>query len=174
MAEALSTDHIVQIRPYRPEDRPALWQILEPMLRAGETYALPQDMTEAEAITFWTSPEKQVLVAEENDQILGTCFLKPNQLGGGSHVANCGYVTSPTATGRGVARAMCAHSIEQAKAQGFRAIQFNFVVSTNIRAVRLWDSLGFSVIGRIPGGFQSPTQGYVDALIMLFEFKPVR
>jgi len=159
----------MQIRSYRPEDRPAVWQILEPMLRAGETYALPQDMTEAEALAFWTSPEKQVFVAEADNQILGTYFLKPNQLGGGSHVANCGYVTSPQATGRGVARAMCAHSLEFAKSQGFRAIQFNFVVSTNTRAVQLWESLGFAVIGRIPAAFLSPTSGFVDAFVMYIE-----
>jgi ribosomal protein S18 acetylase RimI-like enzyme len=156
----------VKIRPYRPEDRPAAWHILEPMLRAGETYALPLDMTEAEALAFWTSPEKQVFVAEADNQILGTYFLKPNQLGGGSHVANCGYVTSPQATGRGVARAMCTHSLEFAKSQGFRAIQFNFVVSTNTRAVRLWQSFGFGIVGSIPQGFLSPSLGYVDALVM--------
>jgi ribosomal protein S18 acetylase RimI-like enzyme len=126
-------------------------------------------MTKAEAIAFWTSPEKQVFVAEEHDQILGTYFIKPNHLGGGSHVANCGYVTSPNATGRGVARAMCTHSIEHAKAEGFRAIQFNFVVSSNTRAVRLWESFGFSVVGRLPQAFLSPTHGYVEALVMFLE-----
>jgi len=159
----------VLIRPYRPEDRPAVWKILEPMLRAGETYALPQDMTKAEAIAFWTSPEKQVFVAEADNHILGTYFLRPNHLGGGSHIANCGYVTSPTATGRGVARTMCAHSLEHAKAEGFRAIQFNFVVSTNTRAVRIWESFGFSVVGQLPRAFLSPTLGYVDALVMFLE-----
>ena len=156
----------MQIRPYRPEDSPAVWQILEPMLRAGETYALPQNMTEDDAIAFWTSPEKQVFVAESDNQILGTYFLKPNHLGGGSHIANCGYVTSPTATGRGVARTMCAHSLEHAKAEGFRAIQFNFVVSTNTRAVLLWQSFDFVIVGTIPQGFLSPTLGYVDSLVM--------
>jgi ribosomal protein S18 acetylase RimI-like enzyme len=159
----------MQIRPYRPEDRPAVWQILEPMLRAGETYALPRFMTEAEAIAFWTSPEKQAFVAEADGRILGTYFLKANQLGGGSHVANCGYVTSSEATGRGVARAMCAHSLSHAKAEGYLAMQFNFVVSTNSRAVRLWESFGFEVVGRLPKGFLSPTLGYVDALIMFRE-----
>jgi ribosomal protein S18 acetylase RimI-like enzyme len=92
--------------------------------------------------------------------------LQPNQQGGGSHVANCGYVTAPWATGRGVARAMCAHSLDRARERGFRAMQFNFVVSTNQRAVALWQSLGFEIIGRLPGAFQHPTAGFVDALVM--------
>ena len=159
----------MQIRPFRPDDRPALWGILEPMLRAGETYALPRGMTEDDAIAFWTSPEKQAFVAEADGKILGTYFLKANQLGGGSHVANCGYVTSSGATGQGVARAMCAHSLAHAKAEGYLAMQFNFVVSTNSRAARLWESCGFEVVGRLPKGFLSPTLGYVDALIMFQE-----
>ncbi|HVM75817.1 MAG TPA: GNAT family N-acetyltransferase, partial [Candidatus Saccharimonadales bacterium] len=97
---------------------------------------------------------------------VGTYFLRANQGGGGSHVANCGYVTVTKATGKGVARAMCAHSLEHAKKRGFRAMQFNFVVSTNERAVRLWKSFGFEVVGTLPGAFLHPTAGYVDAYVM--------
>jgi ribosomal protein S18 acetylase RimI-like enzyme len=81
-------------------------------------------------------------------------------------VANCGYMTATHATGRGIARAMCAHSIERARERGFRAMQFNFVVSTNVRAVRLWESMGFATVGRLPQAFLHPTHGYVDALVM--------
>jgi ribosomal protein S18 acetylase RimI-like enzyme len=98
--------------------------------------------------------------------VLGTYFLRANQKGGGSHVANCGYITAARATGRGVARAMCAHSLDHARARGFQAMQFNFVVVTNERAVRLWQSFGFETVGRLPRVFRHPTLGLVDALVM--------
>ena len=98
--------------------------------------------------------------------MLGTYYLRANQAGGGGHVCNCGYMTDSAAAGRGVARAMCAHSLELAREQGFRAMQFNFVVSTNTRAVALWEGMGFAVVGRLPGAFRHPAQGYVDALVM--------
>jgi ribosomal protein S18 acetylase RimI-like enzyme len=156
----------MQIRQALAADADAIWSILEPMIRAGETYPLPVDMDRQAALDYWTSPGHDVFVAQDENQLLGTYFLKSNQRGGGSHVANCGYVTASEATGRGVARAMCAHSLEHAKAQGFRAIQFNFVISTNERAVRLWQSLGFQIVGQLPGAFLHPSHGYVDAYIM--------
>jgi ribosomal protein S18 acetylase RimI-like enzyme len=110
-----------------------------------------------------------VFVAEEGGAIVGTYFLQANQRGGGAHVANCGYITAQDCGGRGVARAMCAHSLEHAKRLDFRAMQFNFVVSTNDRALRLWESLGFTTVGRLPGAFLHPTHGYVDALVMYRE-----
>ena len=105
-------------------------------------------------------------VAEEDGRILGTYYLRANQLGGGDHVANCGYITASGATGRGIARRMCEHSLAHARARGFRAMQFNLVVSTNERAVRLWQSLGFAIVGRLPLAFHHPSQGDVDALVM--------
>jgi ribosomal protein S18 acetylase RimI-like enzyme len=147
-------------------DRAAIWAILGPVLTAGETYTLPRDMSQAQALDYWFQAEHDVFVAEEDGKILGTYFLQANQRGGGAHVANCGYITAAWATGRGIARAMCLDSLERAKAAGFRVMQFNFVVSTNDRAVRLWQSLGFEIVGRLPGAFCHPTQGYVDALIM--------
>jgi ribosomal protein S18 acetylase RimI-like enzyme len=101
--------------------------------------------------------------------VAGTYFLKANQKGGGAHVANCGYMTAPHATRRGVARAMCAHSFERARGRGFRAMQFNFVVSTNERATRLWQSFGFEIVGRLPRAFEHPKLGFVDALVMFRE-----
>jgi len=147
-------------------DRDAIWGILGPMIRAGETYPLPRDTNREEAFAFWFSPEKEVFVWEENGEVLGTYFLKANQQGGGGHVANCGYVTSIAAQGRGIARAMCLHSLERAKERGFRGMQFSFVVSSNTRAVKLWSSLGFETVGRLPQAFQHPTMGFVDALVM--------
>ena len=154
------------IRPACNLDREAIWAILEPMIRRGDTYTLPRDMTKEQALEYWSSPEKVTFVWEENGAVLGTYYLKANQQGGGAHVANCGYVTSAAAQGRGIARAMCLHSLEHAKNLGFRAMQFNFVVSTNERAVRLWSSLGFEIVGRLPRAFSHPEAGLVDALVM--------
>jgi len=154
------------IRPATGTDRDAIWTILEPVIRAGETYTLPRDMGREEALDYWFASEKETFVWEEDGVVLGTYFLKANQQGGGSHVANCGYVTSVEAQGRGIARAMCMHSLERAKQRGFRAMQFNFVVSTNERAVKLWLSLGFETVGRLPRAFAHPEIGLVDALVM--------
>jgi ribosomal protein S18 acetylase RimI-like enzyme len=154
------------VRPAEDRDNEAIWSILEPVIRAGETYTLPQDMTREAALAYWRAPAHDVFVAEDGGDIAGTYYLRANQMGGGSHVANCGYITAQHASGRGVARAMCLQSIERAKARDFRAMQFNFVVSTNERAVRLWQSLGFEIAGRLPAGFKHPEQGFVDALVM--------
>jgi ribosomal protein S18 acetylase RimI-like enzyme len=154
------------IRSATKADADAVWAILEPIIRAGETYTLPRDMAREDAFRFWFAPSHEVFVAESDGAIVGTYFLRPNQLGGGSHVCNCGYMTAPTYSGRGVARAMCEHSLTQARNRGFRAMQFNFVVSTNERAVRLWQSLGFETVGHLPRAFLHPSRGYVDALVM--------
>jgi len=157
----------MQIRPASPQvDADPVWAILQPTIRAGETYTLPRDMTREAALLYWFAPPHEVFVAEENDQVVGTYFLQANQQGGGSHIANCGYITAPWATGRGVARAMCAHSLARARERGFTAMQFNFVVSTNKRAIALWQSFGFEIVGRLPGAFHHPTHGFVDALVM--------
>jgi L-amino acid N-acyltransferase YncA len=156
----------MNIRAALPSDADAIWAILEPTIRNGETYALASEMSREQALAYWAAPGHEVFVAEENREVLGTYFLCANQRGGGSHVANCGYITAPSASGRGIGRAMCAHSLDHARTQGFRAMQFNFVVSTNERAVRLWQSLGFAIVGRLPGAFQHPSLGFVDALVM--------
>ncbi len=154
------------IRPATAADKNAIWTIMEPILRAGETYTLPRDMDKASALAYWFSGEREVFVAEDNGSIVGTYSLQANQKGGGSHVANCGYMTAVTAAGRGVGRAMCAHSLDRARARGFRSMQYNFVISTNERAVRLWQSFGFEIAGRLPRAFEHPTRGYLDAYIM--------
>ena len=154
------------IRRAGAADAAAIAAIIMPTLREGTTYALEADMTEADALAYWLGPEKETFVAERDGAILGTYFLRPNQAGGGRHVCNCGYMTSAAATGQGIARRMCEHSLAHARDRGYRAMQFNFVVSTNERAVRLWQSLGFEIVGRLPGAFRHPTAGYVDALVM--------
>jgi L-amino acid N-acyltransferase YncA len=157
---------MMMIRPASSSDANAIWTILEPTIRAGETYTLPRNMERQQALDYWFAPGSTVFVAQEDDQIIGTDYLRPNQKGGGAHVCNCGYMTAASATGRGVAQAMCSHSLEHARSLGFRAMQFNFVVSTNERAVHLWHKFGFETVGRLPGAFLHPTLGYVDALVM--------
>ena len=154
------------IRPAHPTDSPAIWAIIGPVIRAGETYALPRDMSAQAALAYWLNPDRETFVAEENGVCLGTYYLRANQQGGGAHVANCGYITAATAQGKGVARAMCAHSLTTARARGFLAMQFNLVISTTTRAVRLWQELGFATLCRLPQAFAHPTLGLVDALVM--------
>jgi ribosomal protein S18 acetylase RimI-like enzyme len=160
----------MNIRPATPADHDAIWAILEPTTRAGDTFALPPDMSREDAMAYWLSPGHSLFVAEEGGVVLGSYYIRANQKGGGAHVANCGYMTLPQARGRGIARALCAHSIDVAIAQGYRAMQFNFVVSTNERAVAIWRDFGFEVVGRLPGAFRHPALGFVDALVM---FKPL-
>jgi ribosomal protein S18 acetylase RimI-like enzyme len=154
------------IRRARANDGDAIWTILKPMVRAGETYTLPRNMSRRDALEYWQRKGHDVFVAEESKRILGTYFLQANQMGGGAHVANCGYVTSPDAQGTGVGRAMLEHSLEHARARGFLAMQFNFVVSTNERAVKTWQAYGFEIVGRLPSAFEHPRLGFVDALVM--------
>jgi len=157
----------VTIRPAGEPDRDAIWSILEPTIRAGETYTLPRDLTRTQALDYWFSAGHEVFVADHAGAIAGTYYLRANQPGGGAHVANCGYMTALPASGRGIARTMCAHSLERAHQRGFRAMQFNFVVSSNHRAIRIWESFGFETAGRLPGAFLHPTLGYIDALVMI-------
>lgn len=154
------------IRAATEADRAAIWKILEPMIRRGDTYTLPSNINEDEALAYWFAPAHEVFVYENDGDLLGTYFLRANQQGAGAHVANCGYVTAEAAQGRGIARAMCEHSMALAKERGFLAMQFNFVVSTNVLAIKLWQSLGFETVGRLPNAFRHPEKGLVDALVM--------
>lgn len=154
------------IRAVTPADHDAIWAIIEPVIRAGETLAIPRDMRRQAALSLWLSPDRTVRVLEEDGVVLGVFYVRANQSGGGAHVANAGYVVAQGATGRGVARRMCAASLDLARELGFRAMQFNFVVSTNVRAVALWQAMGFAVVGRLPGAFDHPALGTVDALVM--------
>jgi ribosomal protein S18 acetylase RimI-like enzyme len=154
------------IRPATPDDREAIWRIMEPIICAGETYSLPRDMAREDALAHWFAPDRSVFVAEEGSDVLGTYYLRANRLGPGAHVANAGFMVSDRAGGKGVGQALCEHALATAKERGFAAIQFNFVVAANDRAVRLWQRMGFAEIGRAPDAFQHPRLGLVDALVM--------
>ncbi|MBE7732030.1 GNAT family N-acetyltransferase [Devosia faecipullorum] len=154
------------IRPATEADWPALLAIVKPVLAAGETYAIDRDLDDAGVHAYWMMPAHEVFVAELDGQVVGTYYLMPNQRGGGRHVANCGYMTAPEARGKGIARAMCLDSLDRARQRGFRAMQFNHVVSTNHGAVALWQKLGFNIAGTLPLAFNHPVHGYVDAYVM--------
>ena len=154
------------IRPARHEDCAAILSIIRPVVEQGETYTLDRDMSDADILAYWLGPDKEVFVAEDEGRLVGTYYIRANQAGGGRHVCNCGYVTASEAAGRGVARRMCGHSLDHARSRGFRAMQFNFVVSTNSRAVALWQAMDFAVVGRLPLAFEHPAHGFVDALVM--------
>jgi RimJ/RimL family protein N-acetyltransferase len=157
---------MIEIREYRSGDWDAVWQILEPVFRAGETYVFSPDITETEAHRVWVELPSGTYVATIDGDIVGTYYIKPNQPCLGDHVCNCGYAVSELARGRGMASEMCLDSQRMAISQGFRAMQYNFVVSTNEGAIRLWKKLGFQVVGTIPEAFRHPKQSFVDALIM--------
>lgn len=159
------------IRPAAGADWPAVWEILEPVVRAGETFTWDRDTTEHQARERWFKQAPgQTFVAEGRGElagvILGTGELHANQGGGGSHVANAGYMVHPAHGGKGVARALCAYSLDAARAAGFRGMQFNAVVESNIRAVAAWRSMGFEVLATIPDAFLHPRLGYVGLLVM--------
>ena len=155
------------IREFRDADWPEVWELLRATFAAGDTYTFAPDSSEAEIRKIWIDAPAATFVTRDADgTLLGTYFIKPNQPGLGDHVCNCGYVVDARAAGRGIATAMCEHSQTWARTHGFRAMQFNFVVSTNERAVRLWQRLGFETVGRLPGAFRHRTLGLVDALVM--------
>jgi ribosomal protein S18 acetylase RimI-like enzyme len=157
----------IAIRPFAAADWPQVWPILRDTVRAGETYAFAPESTEGEIRQLWIeAPARTFVACDADGAILGTYFIKANQPGLGAHVCNCGYVVAASAQGRGIAAQMCTHSQQEAAVLGFRAMQFNFVVATNTRAIRLWERLGFSIVGRLPGAFNHRRLGYVDALVM--------
>lgn len=154
------------IREARAGDWPALWPILRGIIRAGETYAIDPELSEAGVQALWMEMPTATFVAEQGGRILGTYYIKTNQPGGGAHVCNCGYMVGEAARGQGVAQAMCLHSQDAAKALGYRAMQFNLVLSTNTGAIRLWERLGYETVGRLPKAFDHPQAGLIDALVM--------
>ena len=161
------TDATLPIRAFQPGDWPRLWPLLRETFARGDTYALPPDIDEAAAFDLWIARPRATYVAcDAAGRPVGSYYLKPNQAGGGDHVANAGYVVGEAARGRGVASRMCVHSQAMARALGFDAMQFNFVVSTNDGAVRLWRRHGFDVVGTLPRAFRHPRAGLVDAYVM--------
>jgi ribosomal protein S18 acetylase RimI-like enzyme len=160
----------LSIRRFEPADWPQLWPLLCATFETGDTYAFAPDSSEADTHKVWTeAPAATYVACGADGRLVGTYYLKANQPGLGSHVCNCGYVVAAAAQGQGIAAQMCEHSQREAVALGFRAMQFNLVVSTNERAVRLWRRLGFSVVGTLPRAFHHLHLGYVDALILYKE-----
>ncbi len=148
------------IRAACADDEDILWRMLRPVFQAGETYCVDPAISRADALAYWAGGTHSAFVAGD----AGTYYICPNQAGNGGHVCNCGFVVGTP--GRGVARAMLEHALEEAVRRGYRAMQFNFVVETNVRALAIWFDYGFAEVGRLPGAFRHPTEGYVDALVL--------
>ncbi len=158
---------MIKLRLFEEGDWVATWRIIGPVFRAGDTYAFSPDISEAEAYKVWVGlPHATFVAVDENDDVLGTYYLKPNQPGLGAHVCNCGYIVAKKARGKGIASEMCEHSQREALSRGFRAMQYNLVVSTNEDAVRLWKKHGFEIIGTLPEAFRHRQFGFVDAFVM--------
>lgn len=158
----------LHFRPATEADWPQLWPILHEIVLAQETYTYDPTMDSEAAVRTWLPgpPDQAWLVSDEHGTVLGSYKSGPNRAGPGAHVATASYIVAATARGKGVGRAMVLHSLEQARAGGFRGIQFNAVAASNIHAVKLYEDLGFRVVGAVPGGFRHPRQGFVDLLIM--------
>jgi L-amino acid N-acyltransferase YncA len=158
----------MEIREAVAEDWPKIWPFMRDIVRAGETYTYPTDESEKTAREIWmaTALPNRTLVAVEGDTVLGTAKMGPNHRGPAAHIGTASFMVAPEHGGKGVGRALGQHVIDQASADGFRAIQFNAVVETNTRAVHLWQSLGFEIIGTLPEAFHHPTKGYVGLHIM--------
>ena len=156
----------MNIREATKDDWPAIWPIFHEVVLAGDTYAFDPETDKNAGEHIWLDTPKKTFVCEEDGQILGSYYIKTNQAGHGNHVCNCGYMVSSKARGKGLATSMCEHSQKVALELGYKAMQFNFVASSNEGAVRLWSRLGFDIAGRLPKAFNHPAKGYVDALVM--------
>ena len=157
----------MKIRPANDADREAIWNIFHEVVATGDTYALDSNISREDALAYWFAPGTHTYVAEQPAiGVAGTYILRPNQSGGGSHVANAGFMVPASARGQGLGRAMAEHCLSEARRLGFRAMQFNFVVSTNESAIRLWQRLGFKIVGTLPDTFRHPKRGYVDVHVM--------
>jgi ribosomal protein S18 acetylase RimI-like enzyme len=155
------------IRPFETQDWPHVWPILKTTFGSGDTYAFAPDSTEQQIHHAWVElPQATYVAVSANGQLVATYTLKPNQPGLGSHVCNCGYVVAASARGQGLAARLCEHSQDEARRLGYRAMQFNLVISTNEVAVRLWKKLGFVIVGTLPGAFQHSKLDFVDAYVM--------
>jgi L-amino acid N-acyltransferase YncA len=157
----------MKIRPAAKADHDAIWNIFRDVVAAGDTYALDPNISREDALAYWFAPDTHTYVAEQPAiGVAGTYILRPNQSGGGSHVANAGFMVSASARGQGLGRAMAEHCLHEARRLGFRAMQFNYVISTNTAAIRLWQDLGFEIAGTLASAFRHPDKGYVDVYVM--------
>ena len=156
----------IKITPATSADEERIWALLQPVFSAGDTYAVDPLIDRDAAIAYWMEADKTAFILRVEGQAVGTYYIRPNQPGAGAHICNCGFITAPSARGKGIARRMLDHALIEAKQQGYRAMQFNFVLASNQRALAIWQRNGFATIGRIPQAFLHPKQGYVDALIL--------
>jgi L-amino acid N-acyltransferase YncA len=156
----------MEIKEASIQDFDLIWPIFHEVAKAGETYAFRTDTSKEEALNIWVKTPRKTYIALDDGEVIGTYYLKTNHAGPGDHVCNCGYMVAASASGKGVATAMCEHSQTMAKALGYKAMQFNFVASTNTGAVCLWQRLGYDIVGRLPKAFNHSTKGFVDALVM--------
>jgi L-amino acid N-acyltransferase YncA len=156
----------MQIRTATVNDFNQIWSIFHAIVKAGDTYAFAPETSQLEAQKIWLEQPQKTFVAEENGKVLGSYYIKTNQAGPGKHVCNCGYMVASNARGQGLATMMCEHSQVTAREMGYKAMQFNFVASNNIIAVKLWQKLGFETVGNIPKAFNHPEAGFIDALVM--------
>jgi len=154
------------IRPARPDDWPAIWQLFQTVATVGDAFAYDETTPETVARKLWFDAPAVCYVVEDAGTVAGSYYIRPNQPGRGNHVANAGYIVAPSHRGQGLAKSMGVHSLHTARQLGYVAMQFNYVVSSNEAAVRAWERLGFTVIGRVPGAFRHATLGFVDVLIL--------
>lgn len=144
----------------------AIWPVIHEILRTGDTYPFAPETTREEAFQIWMKKPQATYVAYLDDEIVGTYYIKANQPGLGSHVCNAGYMVRAGARGKGIGKAMCKHSLGEARKLGFKAMQYNLVVSTNTGAVKLWQDMGFEIIGTLSKAFNHREKGFVDAFVM--------
>jgi L-amino acid N-acyltransferase YncA len=156
----------VIIRRAQPGDAAAIWRIFQAVVAPGDTYSFTPDTTEKDAVAYFLGPGIASFVAEDDGRVIGMYKLIPNRIGRGSHVSNASFMVDPTAQGRGAGRALGEHCLDEARRQGYEAMQFNFVVSTNTAGVALWKKLGFEIVGTLPKAFDHATLGKVDAYVM--------
>ena len=157
---------MLQIRAAADSDRDAIWDIFHDVVATGDTYVFDPNTSREEALAYWFREDTHTYVAEQNGEVVGSYVLRPNRPGLGAHVSNASFIVAKSARGLGVGRAMGEHCLSEARRLGFRAMQFNFVVSTNESAVHLWQQLGFKIVGTLPGAFRHSQKGYVDVYVM--------
>ena len=157
---------MIDIRSATDSDKPAIWEIIRDIIATGDTYVFAPDSSEEDMIAYWFAPEKYVYVAQDDGKVVGTFWLKANQPGLGSHVCNAAYMVGPSNAGKGIGRNMAEFSLDEARRLGFTAMQFNFVVASNVGAVKLWQSIGMEIIGEIPDAFDHKRDGLTNAYIM--------
>ena len=159
------------IRKAISTDEEPIWSILKPIIRKGETYAIRKSTERNSAINYWMYGHHECYIVENDNVIIGSYYICPNQDGGGNHICNCGFIVHSEFTGSGIGRLMVNHSLNLARKKGFKGMQFNFVVSNNKNAINLWKSVGFNTVGRLPLAFDHPTDGFIDVLVMFKSLK---